>query len=84
MHWGWITPQVVDHDGFYDVRRADTTGDSFILYDPDRGTDDYFIVENRRAVTGTYDEDVADQGLVIWRIDETNTATRTTISVRSS
>jgi hypothetical protein len=72
MHWGWITPQVVERDGFYEIGRADSTGDAFILYDPDRGTDDYFIVENRKRTPGTYDEDVADQGLVIWRIDETN------------
>jgi len=72
MHLGWIAPQVVERDGYYDVRRADATGDAFILYDPDRGTDDYFIVENRKRTPGTYDEDVADQGLVIWRVDETN------------
>lgn len=31
MHLGWTTPVVVEADGFYDIRRADTTGDSFIL-----------------------------------------------------
>ena len=48
LHWGWITPTVVSKDGYYDIRRADTTGDAFLLYDPDRGTDDYFLLENRR------------------------------------
>lgn len=68
LHWGWLTPTVVDHDGYFDVRRADTTGDAFILYDPDHGPDDYFIVENRRPTAGTYDRGVADDGLVIWRV----------------
>jgi M6 family metalloprotease-like protein len=69
-HLGWITPTVVDKDGYYDVRRADTTGDAFILYDPARGTNDYFIVENREPTGGTYDQSATDSGLVIWRADD--------------
>lgn len=69
-HFGWITPTVVTQDGYYDVRRADTTGDAFILYDPSRGVGDYFIVENREPTPGTYDKDASDSGLVIWRADE--------------
>jgi len=68
MHWGWISPTVVTKDGYYDIRRADTTGDAFLLYDPDHGTDDYFMVENRRPTPGTYDQSVADDGLIIWRV----------------
>jgi M6 family metalloprotease-like protein len=68
MHWGWISPTVVTRDGFHDIRRADTTGDAFILYDPAHGTDDYFMVENRRPTPGTYDRSVADDGLIIWRV----------------
>lgn len=68
LHWGWITPTVVDEDGFYEIRRADTTGDAFLLYDPDQGTDDYFLLENRRATPGTYDQSASGEGLVIWRI----------------
>jgi M6 family metalloprotease-like protein len=70
VHWGWIQPTIVTRDGFYDVPKAYDTGAAFILYDPDRGTDDYFIVENRRPTPGTYDKDAQDDGLVIWRIDE--------------
>lgn len=70
MHLGWTTPAVVETDGFYDIRRADTTGDSFILYDPDRGTNDYFMVENRELTPGTYDQGASDAGLVIWRVND--------------
>lgn len=72
MHWGWITPTVVTKDGFYEVRRADTTGDAFILYDPDRGTDDYFMVENRTMTPGSYDQNASDRGLVVWRINDSS------------
>jgi M6 family metalloprotease-like protein len=70
MHWGWITPTVVTRDGYYEVGRADTTGDAFLLYDPVRGTDDYVLVENRRPTVGTYDRSLTDDGLIIWRVAE--------------
>ncbi|MGH3072375.1 MAG: hypothetical protein ACRDNB_08935 [Gaiellaceae bacterium] len=68
LHWGWITPTVVTQDGYYDIRRADTTGDAFILYDPDKGPDHYFIVENRTKTPGSYDQGSSGKGLVIWRV----------------
>ena len=42
--------------------------DAFILYDPDRGTDDYFIAENRTRTPGAYDQSASGKGLVIWRV----------------
>jgi M6 family metalloprotease-like protein len=69
MHLGWIDPVVVTQSGFYEVPR-EPYGSSFILYDPDQGTDDYFIVENRGMISGTYDQGVGGHGLVVWRIDE--------------
>jgi M6 family metalloprotease-like protein len=67
MHLGWITPKVVTKDGFYEIRRAEATGDAYVLYDPSKGTNDYFVVENRGG-TG-YDAD-ATEGLGVWRLDE--------------
>jgi M6 family metalloprotease-like protein len=69
MHLDWISPEVVTQDGFYQAGLMKTIGDSFILYDPDQGEDDYFIVENRVRAPGTYDQAINDTGLVIWRID---------------
>lgn len=70
-HLGWISPTVVGRDGYADVPRADTSPSAFLLYDPDRGTNDYFLVETRRPTAGTYDQNVQDDGLVIWRADNT-------------
>ena len=61
---------MVDHDGFVNVPRYDSTGTAFLLYDPDRGTDDYFLVENRFREPNTYDRSASDNGLAIWRIDD--------------
>jgi M6 family metalloprotease-like protein len=69
MNLGWINPTVVTKDGFYDVPRADTNPTAFILYDPDKGTNDYFMVENRESAAATYDAGISDSGLVIWLAD---------------
>jgi M6 family metalloprotease-like protein len=67
MHVGWGTPEVVVEDGFYPVDFSDI----YVLYDYDRGVDDFFLVENRRNGSPTsYDQSAADSGLVIWRVDE--------------
>ena len=78
LHWGWIEPTVVVRDGFYDVPPAYFTGKAFLLYDPLRGPDDYFLVENRQRFldplgtpSDTYDVSVADEGLAIYRVDDT-------------
>ena len=64
LHWGWTTPTVVSHDGYYNV----SPGSPYLLYDPTRGTNDYFLVENREA--GTYDAQRSDSGLVIWQVQD--------------
>jgi M6 family metalloprotease-like protein len=76
MHLGWVEPVVVTQSGFYEVPR-EPYGSSFILYDPDKGTDDYFIVENRGMISGTYDQGVGGHGLVVWRINESAYASAT-------
>lgn len=69
MHLGWTTPTVVTQSGYYEVPRS-PAGRSFILYDPAKGTNDYFIVENRAATNRTYDQGLTDTGLVIWRLED--------------
>ena len=69
-HLGWIAPTVVTGDGYYNVSRYDTTGTAFLLYDPSKNVDNYFLVENRTQSANSYDQLVIDRGLVIWRIDD--------------
>jgi M6 family metalloprotease-like protein len=69
-HLGWIVPTIVTSDGYYDVGRYDTTGAAYLLYDPSKNTDNYFLVENREPTPNTYDQTVGDRGLVIWRVDD--------------
>lgn len=55
----------------------------FILYDPARGSNEYFILEYRKSInsegsatTAQYDQNVGDQGLAIWyvRVNEDKNA----------
>src|SRR4051794_27711654 len=69
MHWGWVAPTVVTRDGYYNVN----PGTPYLLYDPARGTNDYFLVENREATP--YDTNRSDSGLVIWQVLDSNWGT---------
>ena len=64
LHWGWANPTVVTRDGYYNV----SPGSPYLLYDPTRGTNDYFLVENRQA--STYDTNRSDSGLAIWQVQD--------------
>ena len=46
----------------------------FVLHDPDHGTNDFFVVENRQR-RGAQDRDAADTGLVVYRCNMTSMAT---------
>ncbi|MEX2619906.1 MAG: hypothetical protein WD250_06780 [Egibacteraceae bacterium] len=71
MRLGWADPTVVTHSGYYEVP-ASPLGDPFVLYDPARGTDEHFVVENRVGGSDHYDQGLLDIGLVVWRVDERN------------
>lgn len=71
VHLGWGSPQVVVQDGYYDIADAATGSQPFyILYDPSKGTEDYFVVENRQRTANSYERGIHDAGLAIWRSDD--------------
>lgn len=72
MHLGWLHPTVVSRDGYYDVPPYATTGQSFLLYDYDRGPSDYFLIENRSRPSplNAARYDTFDPGLAIFQVDE--------------
>ncbi|WP_062432496.1 COG1470 family protein [Herbidospora daliensis] len=71
MHLGGQKPIVAVKDGYVDLS-ASSIGQAYLLYDPEKGTDDYFLVEARDPAPGTYDTNASDSGVVVWRIDERN------------
>jgi hypothetical protein len=68
LRLGWITPTVVTRDQFYRIGDAAGSGDAYILYDHGKNAKNFLLVENRER-TG-YDRSVPDEGLVVWRVDE--------------
>jgi M6 family metalloprotease-like protein len=75
LHWGWGSVTTVTRDGYVAVGEvapgdgSPILGQGYLLYDPERGVDDYFLIENRQREPG-YDQSVIDSGLIIWRVDE--------------
>jgi M6 family metalloprotease-like protein len=55
MKFGWMSPTVVTHDGYYDIPDVETNPVAYILHEPAHGKDEYFIVENRWKGT-SYDK----------------------------
>ncbi|GAA3591123.1 hypothetical protein GCM10022235_72990 [Kribbella ginsengisoli] len=66
LHLGRTPNQTVVRDGY--VLPSPTF--TYALYDYDRGTDDYFLLEARKQEANTYEQNIPDSGLVVWRIDE--------------
>lgn len=54
IHLGWLRPKVVMNPGWYNVRNIEQNPDAYIVYQPNHGTKEYYIVENRWGV-GNYD-----------------------------
>lgn len=77
MCMGWNEPRIVSmaQGGSFFVpatQNADPTA-PIILYDPSRGTGEYFMLEYRtanRAAGVGYDYQVADQGLFLWHVHQ--------------
>ena len=77
LHHGWIAPSVIDVTQWttQTVRLdpIETSQQAILIYDPTRGHDDYFLIENRSTSTTlgitNYDSNVVGSaGLVLWHI----------------
>jgi hypothetical protein len=60
---------VVWRSGRYRLPAVETTHAAWILIDPRRSTDEYFLIENRWPGS-SYDDHLPDQGLAVWHIME--------------
>lgn len=84
LRLGWLAPEVLTADriGCFDLSASDhpppSSGvpRSYILYDPARGTNEFYMLEHRLPMSLNYDGDpwftgsfaVPDQGLGIWYV----------------
>ncbi len=67
---GWLRPKVILKSGTYSLKDVETGHTAWILVNPQRGLDEYFIVENRWPGT-SYDRVLPDRGgLAVWHIME--------------
>ena len=71
---GWLNWKIAKQSGIYTVKDIETHNEALILYNTQRGTDEYFIIENRwRGIS--YDagvpnvgQGIPQDGLAIWHI----------------
>ena len=73
---GWLDYTVVSHDGTYTLPDVETTGKALIVMSPKRGSDEYFLLENRWRGT-SYDAGgpgiglgIPADGLALWHVIE--------------
>ncbi|MEC4686263.1 MAG: M6 family metalloprotease domain-containing protein [Nitrospirota bacterium] len=73
---GWVTPtQVTYRLTDESIDAAATAADVYQLLSGSPSTGgEYFLVENRQRVTGTFDEGLPAAGLAIWHIEESRTS----------
>jgi M6 family metalloprotease-like protein len=82
LRLGWLRPEIltVDTRGCFELRAAETVvgpePEAYLVYDPARGTNEYFLLEHRLPMTLNYDGDpwftgrlaLPDQGLAVWYV----------------
>ncbi len=69
MHLGWLQPTVVKASGKQTIYPVESSGEAYILMDPEHGSKEYYIVENRQRSL-MYDTHLADSGIAVWHIME--------------
>lgn len=86
LRLGWLAPRVapITSTGCFRLRAtelspergAGATPQAYLLYDPDRGTNEYYLLEHRLPLELNYDGDpffsgttkIRDQGLGVWYV----------------
>jgi hypothetical protein len=73
---GWLSYNVATASGTYSLKDVETQHDALILYNPKRGSDEYFLIENRWRGT-SYDAGgskigagIPMDGIAIWHVIE--------------
>ncbi|MCP4698109.1 MAG: M6 family metalloprotease domain-containing protein [Gammaproteobacteria bacterium] len=67
---GWVTPTAVTSTLTAESILAAANGADVYQF---LAGNEYFLVENRYPISGSFDEALPDQGLAIWQIDDTKT-----------
>lgn len=70
LKFGWVRPRLILRSGRYTLPDVETRYIVWVLMDPRRGAQEYFIIENRWP-GASYDKPMADKGgLAVWHIIE--------------
>ena len=64
---GWAAPQAILDSGNYLITDVESTNRIWLIFDPNHGFDEYFILENRWPGT-SYERNLPDSGIAIWNV----------------
>lgn len=73
---GWLDYTVATGDGEFTLRAVERYGEALVLYDPQHGPGEYFLIENRwrrnsyDAGSGRAGRGIRSDGLAVWHILE--------------
>jgi M6 family metalloprotease-like protein len=75
---GWVDVITLDPDVDHGTLMLPPVETSHLVYrvDAQDGSGEYFLLENRQDIAGTYDEGLLGEGLLIWQIDANALAER--------
>ena len=64
---GWAAPQAILDSGNYLITDVESTNRIWLIFDPNHGFDEYFILENRWPGTSC-ERNLPDSGIAIWNV----------------
>lgn len=67
---GWLRPRVMLRSGTFPLANIEDSARAWVLVDPRRGTDEYFLVENRLRAARYESQMNDDGGLAVWHVME--------------
>ncbi len=72
LAFGWVTPTIIEFDGFYDLDPVGLSHSVFVLprYNHEGFEDEYLILESRQEGLGgpAYDWNIPDSGIGVWHV----------------
>lgn len=65
--FGWIDPIVIDHTMDVTLEEIQSSNTCYLI--PTEKDTEFFLLENRQKITGTWDKYIPSHGMLVWHID---------------
>ncbi|MGZ5247152.1 MAG: M6 family metalloprotease domain-containing protein [Flavitalea sp.] len=69
LKFGWLKPEIIFSSGTYELQNIEVSHKVYLLVHPQKGADEYFIIENRNN-SANYDKGIPYNGILVWHVTE--------------